>query len=474
MIRRLTLGVALLLAGCTVGPNYQRPSLPDAPAYRNALPAAPPADGQWWAMFHDSVLDALEAKALNANLSLEQALARIDQADAAVKGAQGSQRPVGTIDATAARQMQSLNSGFGELSRYAPLFAAIPGAPQSTALDRTVNNFNPQLGASWDLDFAGGLRRQTQAARAEAAAAEAGADAARLGVSAELADAYVRYRAAQAQLIEVEALKTALDAQVAIMAVRLRVGAAPRTALDAVQARDDETAANLPTLRAAQEAARNRIAVLIGQSPALPLPELDTPAGVPHADAFGAGVPADALRWRPDVRVAEDQLIAANARIGVALAEYYPHMSLSALIASNTTHFSTLLSPDSGVLQGAFGLHWRLFDFARVDAQVKAARGKDREATALYRETVLRAAEDVETGFAQLQASEARVGSLRARRDTLAASLEAADAALGTGQISRDAHIDAQRALHAAQLDVVNAESDAARAAIAARRAIGR
>jgi len=474
MRRMLALVALLAVAGCTVGPNYERPSVSSAASFRAANGPAPVDTAPWWTMFHDPVLDALEAKALAGNLSLEQALARIDQATASQKAAQAAQLPAALLDATAARQMQSLNSGFGELSRYAPLFAQIPGAPQSTALDRTVNNFNPQIGASWDIDFAGGLRRQSQAARAEAAAARAGADATRLGISAELADAYISFRGTEGQLAQVKALTETLDQQAAIMAVRVRMGTAPRTALDAAQARAAETAANLPLLRANAEAQRNRIAVLIGQSPSLPLPELDQAAPLPHADAFGAGLPADILRWRPDVQVAEDQLIAANARIGAAMADYYPRISLSALIASNTTHLATLFSPDSGVLQGAVGLHWRLFDFGRVDAEVRAARGKDREAVALYRETVLRASEDVETGFVRLQAAQDHVEALRKRRDLLAASAHSAHVAFQTGQISRDAALDAERALTAAEADLTIAETDAARAAVAARRALGR
>jgi NodT family efflux transporter outer membrane factor (OMF) lipoprotein len=424
-------------------------------------------------MFHDPILDALEARAMAGNPSLEQALARIDQATASAKATQAATLPGVAVDATGARQMQSLNSGFGELSRYAPLFAQIPGAPKSTALERTVNNFNPQVGATWDVDFAGGLRRQSQAARATASAAQAGADVARLGVSAELADAYVSYRGTQAQLQKLEVLTETLNQQSTITAVRVKMGVAPRTALDAAQARVFESRANLPLLRATMEANRNRIAVLIGQSPSQPLLELDGLAPLPHADPFGAGVPADILRWRPDVQVAEGQLVAANARIGVAMADYYPRVSLSALIASNTTRFATLLSPDSGVLQGAVGLHWRLFDFGRVDAEVRAARGKDREAIALYRETILKACEDVETGFARLQSAQQRTDKLRDRRDLLAASAQTAETAARVGQISRDAALDAQRALTAANIDLLTAETDVARSAIAARRALG-
>jgi NodT family efflux transporter outer membrane factor (OMF) lipoprotein len=475
-MKRTIVMALLVLAGCTAGPNYVRPVAPLPPTWRDAAGPAPDAAPQspyWWTMFHDPVLDGLETRAMQANLSIEQALARLDQARAAARGAAAAQLPAGTIDAGAARETQSLNAGLGQLSRYVPLFSQIPGAPSGAGLGRTVDNFVVQSGASWDIDFAGGLARQAQAARADAAGAAAGVAAARLSVSADLADAYMAYRGAVAQRAQIAALDAILARQVETMAVRVRLGAAPRERLDALRARAADTAAGLPLLTATIAAERNRIAVLVGASPSLPLPELDVTTPVPVAEAFGAGVPADLLRWRPDVTLAEDRLIAANARIGAALSEYWPKLTLSALIGLNSTAASTLFSGDSGMLQGAAGLHWRLFDFGRVDAEVRSARGATREALAAWRETVLMASEDVETGFVRAQASAARTAILATRRDAQAASTRSADAALATGQISRDADLDAQAALAATEADLAVARSDSARAAIVARRALG-
>jgi NodT family efflux transporter outer membrane factor (OMF) lipoprotein len=471
-MRRVVLIALLALAGCTAGPDYHRPAAPLAPVFRDA--AGPAPDGApWWTMFHDPVLDKLEARAMQADLTIEQALARLDQAHAAARGAAAAMLPSGNIDASAARETQSLNAGFGQISRYAPLFEDIPGAPKNTNLNRTVNNYLVQSGASWDIDFAGGLARQAQAARADAAGAAAGVAAARLSVSADLADAYVAYRGAAAQQAQMAALDAILARQVDTMAVRVRLGTASQDRLDALHARERDNAAGLPLLAATLAAERNRIAVLVGASPSLPLAELDAAAPVPQADAFGAGVPADLLRWRPDVVLAEDRLVAANARIGVALSEYWPKLTLSALIGLNSASAGTLFTGDSGVIQGGAGLHWRLFDFGRVDAEVRQARGSTREALAAWRQAVLQATEDVETGFARAQAAATRTAAMAARRDTLAASARRAEAALATGQISRDADLDAQATLAAAEADLAAAQTDGARAAITARRALG-
>jgi len=471
-MKRLAVLALVVLAGCTAGPDYRRPDAPVAPMYRDASGPAPDAAAPWWTMFQDPALDALETRAMAANLSIEQALARLDQARAAARGAAAARLPSGSIDASAARETQSLNAGLGQLSRYVPLFDAIPGAPNSSGLNRTVDNFLVQSGVSWDIDFAGGLARQAQAARADAAGAAAGVVAARLSVSAELADAYVAWRGAAAQRAQVVALDAILRRQVETMAVRVRLGVATPQRLDELRARESQTAAGLPLLAATVEAERNRIAVLVGASPSLPLAEL-APGAVPVADGFGAGVPADLLRQRPDVALAEDRLVAANARIGAALSEYWPKLTLSALIGLNSATAGTLFTGDSGVAQGAAGVHWRLFDFGRVDAEVRGARGATREALAAWRAAVLMASEDVETGFARAQAASAQVAALAARRDALAAAARAADAALASGQISRDADLDAQAALTAAAADLTAAQADSARAAIVARRALG-
>lgn len=472
MRRRLAIVAVLALAACTLGPDYTPPRLPLAPAYRAATGPVPDA-APWWTMFHDPTLDALEAKALAGNLTIEAALARLDQARAAARGAMAAQLPAGALDAHVVRDEQSQNAGLGALSRYVPLFSQFAHLPPSAGLSRTVNDYAGDVGANWDVDFADGLRRQTQAARADAAGAAAGVAAARLAVSADLADAYVAWRGAAAQLAQASALVEILHAQTGIMVARQRLGAAAPSAVEQARAPEAAARAGLPLLTATRDAEANRIAVLLGQPPSLPIAELAGAALVPAADRFGAGVPADLLRYRPDLAIAEARLRSANARIGAALSEYYPRLTLSALLGLDSASLGSLASGSSLMAWGGGALHWRLFDFGRVDAEVKAARGGAREALADYREAVLEASEQVESGFARAQASEDRAQSLRARRAALERAADSAAGAYRLGGVSHDALLTTQAAALNADLDRLAAETDAARAAIAARRALG-
>jgi len=447
------------VAGCSVGPNYSPPQVPVAPAFRAVGGVA--TGGSWWLAFGDPVLNRLEDEAAVGSLSLEQALARVEQARAGLRGADAALLPAADVNGSVARSQQSLNAGLGQVSRLVPTFG------------RTVNRGQLNVGASWDLDFAGGVRRQREASRANVVASEAGVVAARLAVAADLADAYAALRGVEAQSTQLAHSLAYLQDQRRIIAVRVRTGAAAAQALNESDTRVAAATAALAPLRALAEAQRNRIAVLMGRPPSELLAVIDAKVPVPDAPDPAIGVPADILRSRPDVVIAEQQLITENARIGAALAEYYPKFSLSALLGLDSNRLASFASSDSVLAQGAFGVRWRLFDFGRIDAEVRTARGRTREALAAYRAAILRASEDVETSFAQLAATRDRVRALEAvNADRL--KIEAtARRAYAVGGISRDALIDARRGTASAEADLAAARADRARAIVAAHRALG-
>jgi len=459
--RRLLL-TALLLAGCAVGPDYHRPELAVAPAFRNAPQTAATEDAKpWWQGFGDPLLDRLETEALAANLDLERAAARIAQARGALKGADAALLPAGEADANYARVQQSLNAGLGQLARYVPSYT------------RTLDNAQLTIGASWEIDFAGERRRQREAARARLRASEADYAATRLAISGELADAYWALRGAQAQQAALTRLIAVTRDQRTIMAARVTAKATPADDLRRADAALSDLESQLPAFAALAEAQRNRIAVLLGRDPSAGVPELAASGAIPEAPDPAAGRPADVVRRRPDVAAAEQQLRAANAGIGAALGEYYPKVTLSALVGQLTNNLANLGSGDSTSAQGAVGLRWRLFDFGRIDAEVRMARGREREARAAYRQTVLLAAESVETGFAQLFAARERLSRLTAERAALAETAASAARAFRVGQISRDDSLDAERLLVRLDIDIAAARRDVARATVACNRAIG-
>ncbi len=219
----------------------------------------------------------------------------------------------------------------------------------------------------------------------------------------------------------------------------------------------------------------NALDVLLGVQPGTYRTELATVAPVPVAPGLAeTGTPAELIRRRPDLIVAERRLAAANARIGVAISEYYTKFSLAALLGSATAIASgNLFTAAASQAQGVLGLRWRLFDFGRVDAQIAAARGREAEALAAYRLAVLRATEDVENAFSALVKREAQVGILTRGESSIARARENSLAAYQGGVVSLIEVLNADDNLLQVRDAKAQAQTEAARAAVTSFRALG-
>ena len=240
------------------------------------------------------------------------------------------------------------------------------------------------------------------------------------------------------------------------------------------QAARQDVAASIPPLTTALEAQLNRLDVLMGAQPGTYRAELQTAAAIPTPPSLSAADgPAGLLRRRPDVLAAEQQLIASNARIGAAVAEYYPKVSLAGLAGGQSIDSRTVFAPDALQSQIGAGLRWRLFDFGRVDAEVAAARGRQAEALAAYRLTVLRAAEEVENAFTDLAQQQVRAAALKEEVDQLTIARRQAQMAYDGGVVSLIEVRDVDRNWLAASDRLAQAQAGAARAAVAAFRALG-
>jgi len=215
--------------------------------------------------------------------------------------------------------------------------------------------------------------------------------------------------------------------------------------------------------------------VLLGAQPGTYRGELSSAAPVPVApDLADTGTPAEMIRHRPDLIVAERRLAAANARIGVAISEYYPKFSLGALLGSATSISSgNLFTSGANQAQGVLGLRWRLFDFGRVDAQIAAARGREAEALAAYRLAVLRATEEVENSFSALVKRETQVGILTRGESALARARDNSLAAYKGGVVSLIEVLNADGSLLQVRDEKAQAQTEVARAAISSFRALG-
>lgn len=455
---------ALLLTGCAGAGPYHAPDLPLPPAWSAANTDPRGARAEWWHDFGDAPLDRLVAAGLADNADIAGALARLDQARAAAGGAHAARLPVGQTQDSVARQRQSIDSGLGRLVPYVP------------GLSRVQNQGDLGVSAQWDIDFAGGLAGQDHAATADAIAAQAGLEATRLAIAAEIADAYFGWRSARADQALLQQQRELIDRQLRLVGARMQRGDAARRDGDEASATLAAIDAVLPNSGGAVTIARNRLAILIGRPAGSDLPELDGVAEfatLPVASEPAAGTPTDLLRHRPDLVLAEARLRASHARIGAALSEYWPKFSLSALFGFTSNDLSLLGGNSANVITGAVGLRWRLFDFGRINAEVAGARGAEREALAAYRANVLSAGGDVENAFVTLSAAR-RILVARQAADATADHLlaqtrarrRAGDASQVELVAAETRRIDAARALLAAQADLASA-------LVACHRALG-
>ncbi|HEV6965664.1 efflux transporter outer membrane subunit [Roseateles sp.] len=464
------LAIASLTAtGCAVGPTYTRPEAPIPERFQGQAavdqrPAASPADlTEWWAGFGDAELARLVKTALAQNLDLAQATARVAQARAGLGLANAALLPSGAVGAQAARAYQSVETPLGQVLNANPAF------------DRHGSSYEANASASWEPDLFGALRRGKEAAQADYQATEAGAAAARLAVAAQTADTYVSIRGLQTRLAiahrQVETEQGLLD-KVKLLHGK---GLAAEMQVHQVEGALAQVRASIPVLQAGLSTAMNALDVLLGALPGTHGAALAAGGRIPAAPRIGAtGSPAELLRRRPDLIAAERRLAAANARIGVAIAEYYPKFSLSGLVGSATSvSGGNLFTGGASQAAGILGLRWRLFDFGRIDAQIAQARGQEAEHLAAYRLAALRATEDVENAFAALVNREAQAAELTQAVESLSRARAATFAAYQAGVVSLIEVLQADENLLRASDARAQAESEAARAAIASFKALG-
>jgi NodT family efflux transporter outer membrane factor (OMF) lipoprotein len=465
----LLLSVSALTGCAAVGPDYQSPEIAVSPRFLGQegvehRQMQRKADLQaWWAAFDDPLLTHFIALALDQNLDIAQAAARVAQSRASLRQADAALLPMANVSAQGAKVYQSVETPLGQLLDATPGF------------DRSGSAYEANVGASWEIDVFGGLRRGREAARAEYAASEAGAVATRLAVVAQTADVYVTIRGLQERIAIARQQAQIRRELLAMVRLQYEKGIAAELQVNQAEGSLTQAEAQIPVLESGLDAAMNALDVLLGVPPGTYRTELAAVAPVPVAPGLAeTGTPAELIRRRPDLIVAERRLAAANARIGVAIAEYYPRFSLGALLGSATAIASgNLFTGAASQAQGVLGLRWRLFDFGRVDAQVAAARGQEAEALAAYRLAVLRAAEDVENAIEALVKREAQVGILTRGESSFARARENSLAAYQGGVVSLIEVLDADGNLLQARDAKAQAQTEAARAAIASFRALG-
>jgi multidrug efflux system outer membrane protein len=357
--------LACLLAGCLLGPNYKQPEL-DLPAGEAADHFSIFTSAKWWEVFEDSVLNQLEEEALSYNKDLQAAVARVDQARAAVGIARADQLP--SLSAAADSGRAGTVSGSGQT--------------QSTA----------NVSVSYELDLWGKYRRLSEEARAQLLASEASRDTVRLTLTADVANNYFTLLMLDEQIEIAARTLAARKENVRIYESRYKNGYSTEVDLRRVQANMSSVQAQEQQLRLKRTQAETALSVLLGKSPR-EIIENNLPRGkklveVTLVPDVPADLPSDLLARRPDVRAVEGQLIAANANIGVARASYFPSIPLTASVGYASTALDSLFSGASGAWALGGQLLAPIFEGGKIRAQNKQAEAKYAEMLATYEKTV--------------------------------------------------------------------------------------
>lgn len=393
----------LLLGGCAaVGPDYRAPVLAAPARWSEAPGPATAAPGleqvAWWQAFNDPLLNRLIERADRSSLDLAQARARIVEARSAL------------VTAGAAR-LPELNAA-GSITRSDSSNNTVAGAQSANKGPGTV--YLAGFDASWEVDVFGGVRRGVEAAQARVNASVESLHAAQLTLRAELVRNYIELRASQEQLAITRHSVAAMQQSVEVTQERYRLGLISYLDVAQAGAQKSTTESEIPPLEAAIKQAMHRLAILSGEAPNALKALLAEPGPVPNPAGLTApGLPAELLARRPDLRLAERNLAAASADIGVATAELYPKFDLTlglGLQSNDSTHFVERASRYWSIVPG---VSLPLFTGGKTRAQIESKQAVYDETLAAYRATFNSALEDVENALAAYYAEQARQQTLR-------------------------------------------------------------
>jgi multidrug efflux system outer membrane protein len=398
----LALLLAMPLSACMVGPDYRRPEVEVPAAWRlGATEASEISNIAWWDQFQDPVLSSLVRTALANNKDLEIATANVDQAVAQYGIVRSAQFPQVNASASAVRERSSANIRLG---------------------GQTFTDYGVNLSASFELDIWGKLRRATESARASLLASQQGKGTVVLTVVTTVASGYIQLRALDRQLEIARRTSQSLGEAARLQRVRFEEGAVPASDYQQAESQYREAVARVPELEREIAQQENFISVLLGQNPG-PIPRgRDIDALL--FPAVPDGLPASLLQRRPDIRQAEQNLVAANANIGVAKAAYFPDISLTALLGLESAQLSDLFKGPSRTWSFGAGVLQPIFNAGRLRSQVAQAEALQRQALHTYEKSIISAFQDVEnalidrTKFGQVREEQAKnVEALRSFRD---------------------------------------------------------
>lgn len=459
--RMLTIAGALALTACvTVGPDYRSPA-PDAPAGWNSIDAtaqpAVKADAtgnlsRWWLCLKDPLLSELVDSALQASPDLRSAKARLREARARRAVARAGLFPEVTASGNASRSHSSEETGSGDTRKL----------------------YTAGFDASWELDLFGGIRRGIEAAGADLEASVASLHDAQVSLAAEVAQNYVDIRTLQ--LRRGIARDNLASQSETLQLTQWRAQAGLVSSQDVEQARSsrEQTRAQIPSLETSLAEAEHRLDILLGNAPGTLHERLAVPCALPEVpDQIAVGIPADALRQRPDVRAAERTLAAETARVGVAQAERYPSFTLSGSLGLEALTLGALGNGGAATSSLLGGITAPIFNAGRLRSQVEIQDAVREQAQVAYEQAVLTALQEVESALVSLARTRERAESLASADDAARNAAELAQQRYSAGLIDFQSVLDTQRNVLSVEDSLAATRADGVQALISLYKALG-
>lgn len=448
---------AALLAGCAIGPDYKRPPVTEVPTFRgqSAAEAASLADLPWWEAFEDPVLKDLIQEALASNYDVKIAAARIQEARAQVGVARSQFFP-------------QIGYNFAVARSRDPLAAV--GIPLTA--DTTTNFFLGALSAQWELDIWGRIRRSNEAARANLLATEEARRGVWLSLVSDVVQAYFELLALDVQVQIARDSAQAFQGTYDLFQDRLRFGLASQLQTARAEGALGEAQATVPELKKQVVAKENQISILLGKAPA-PIPRGTPMYGQPVVPTVPTGLPSTLLQRRPDLRQVEQQLVRANAHVGVAKAEFFPKLNLTGILGTASPEISAITHGGSLVWAVAAGLTGPIFQGGRILQNYRATLAERDQAVLQYQQAVLTALREVAdslTALAELRDAEAgQDRSVKALQEAVALATDR----YRFGLASYYEVLEAQQQLFPAQQRLAQIRRDRLTAYVALYKALG-
>lgn len=442
--------VTVSMVGCANAPDYKRAemALPDSwPASQNGATegdnvSVSGAGEKWWTLYEDPILNQLEEDALANNADIQVAAARVLEVRAQLGITEADQSPTLSANVSANRTQSSM---IGTIPR--------------SASTRTQNDVRATLDARYELDLWGKLRQATAAARAELLSAESAKESVRLSLTAQVAQQYFNLLSLDAQSLSVQRILTGRQERLALDRKRLEVGAIAEYDIHQGEAEEGAAQSQLASLKQASDKQEAALALLLGRSPREVMDEkLARGTPILASARLPEGLPAELLLRRPDLNEAEQHLIALNAQIGVARAEFFPSISLTAYLGSESTSLAQLFSGPAGVFQFAGSVGQAIFNGGLAKHGMEAVEARRDQALVQYRQAVASAFVDVRNALSAQDTARQVLSIETKRSDALAQAYQQARLRYEGGIASRLEFLDVEQNYLQTELNRLDAE----------------